>query len=128
MAHKIYQDGARRNLLIRPAKAGITPGSICEDLEHIHQLKIVNITAMNDGILVSLNSISHAITARTCMSSRFKYKGTRIEFAPDECNEALPQHNVEESRILKNQHVKPSMGQNRFEMLTVDDAEDEDDE
>lgn len=64
------QTGARRNLLIRRPKAAIPTESIIEDLAHVHRLKIVEIVEINGDIVVSLNSISHAITARTCMSSR----------------------------------------------------------
>lgn len=44
-----------------------------------------------DGhVWISLNSINHALNARSCMMTRKRYKDSRIEFYPDECAQSLP--------------------------------------
>jgi hypothetical protein len=69
----------------------MTVESIKEDLGHIHRLEVVSI-AFGDAshAFISLNSVSHSLVARSCMSSRLKYRSTRIEFYPDECGQSLP--------------------------------------
>lgn len=68
----------------------MTSQSIREDLEHIHNLDVVDVTLRDGHAFISTNGISWAVTARTCMSSRLKYKRTKIEFFPDECDKPLP--------------------------------------
>lgn len=123
LARRIYNNGATRNLVIRFAKADITEESIREDLDHIHQLVIVSIHFQFGHAWVSLNSVQQAVTARSCMSSRFKYKGTRIQFYPDECAEQLPPY------VKRQPQPQPELSSkksgfnfaNRFATLTVDD-------
>src|SRR6266852_3194342 len=81
IARRISYDGVTRNLVIRFPKPDMNVESIKEDLDHIHRLEVVNITFDNAGhAFVSLNSVYQALIARSCMSSRLKYKGTtRIE-------------------------------------------------
>jgi len=68
----------------------MTYDSIRDDLEHIHRLEVVNLTTVEGHIFVSLNDVNLAVIARSCMTSRLKYKGSRIEFARDECTDPLP--------------------------------------
>jgi hypothetical protein len=123
------RDGATRNLVVRFAKPSMTPDSIREDLEHIHNLDVVDIKLENGHAYVSTNGISWAVTAKSCMASRLKYKGTRIDFYPDECDEPLPPV-VKKPRPPPNQPKKvPSVPhKNRFALLSEDDEELEDGE
>lgn len=119
IARQVERYGARRNIVIRFASKGMTEKTIREDLEHIHRLEVVNILTTNNHIFISLNGIQWAITARHCMQSRLKYKGTRIEFFEDECDQVLP---AVERRIFKKREEKTkrpatvSMA-NRFALL-----------
>jgi hypothetical protein len=123
LARQIYSNGATRNLVIRFAKPDMTEESIREDLDHIHQLEIVSIRFEFGHAWVSLNSVQQAVTARSCMGSRFKYKGTRIQFYPDECAEPLPPY------VRRQPQPQPALSSkksgysfnNRFATLTVDD-------
>lgn len=90
IARRIEENGATRNLVIRFPKHDMTSDSIKEDLNHIWRLQVVRIKFSDGHAYVSLNSIQAACIARSCMISRLKYKGTRIEFYPDECSEPLP--------------------------------------
>jgi hypothetical protein len=103
-----------------------TADTIRDDLEHIHNLEVVDVTTLAGGhLLVSTNDISLAVTARTCMGSRLKYKGSRVEFYPDECCEPLPP-------IIRKayQDEPPSPEENtftnRFQMLAGASEEEED--
>jgi hypothetical protein len=127
LARRIYSNGATRNLVIRFAKADMTEESIREDLDHIHQLEIVSIRFEFGHAWVSLNSVQQAVAARSCMGSRFKYKGTRIQFYPDECSEPLPpyvrrqpQPQPQPQQELSSKKSGYSFN-NRFATLTVDD-------
>lgn len=124
LARRIYNNGASRNLVIRFAKAEMTEESIREDLEHIYRLEVVSVRFEFGHAWVSLNSVQQAVTARSCMSSRFKYKGTRIEFYPDECAELLPPYVKRQPQsqptILRSKRSAYNFN-NRFATLTVDD-------
>ncbi|KAI6864758.1 hypothetical protein KC338_g5330 [Hortaea werneckii] len=105
--HKILH-GATRNLIIRNARShGLTASQIRADLDHIHNLVIIDISfrcpasaaAMRSGssareggddAYVETNAVHNALFARTCMMSRTAYKGCRIEFFPDQCAGPLP--------------------------------------
>ncbi|GAB1733442.1 hypothetical protein NU195Hw_Modified_501t1 [Hortaea werneckii] len=105
--HKILH-GATRNLKIRNARShGLTAAQIRADLDHIHNLVIIDISfrcpasaaAMRSGssareggddAYVETNAVHNALFARTCMMSRTAYKGCRIEFFPDQCAGPLP--------------------------------------
>jgi hypothetical protein len=89
LARQIDINGASRNLVIRFAQPEMTADAIREDLEHIHHLRVVNIRFEQEHVFIGTNSILQAITARTCMMSRLKYKTTKIEFYPDECGQFL---------------------------------------
>ncbi|KAI7209658.1 hypothetical protein KC333_g8622 [Hortaea werneckii] len=106
--HKILH-GATRNLIIRNARShGLTAARIRADLDHIHNLVIIDISFRSpftpssssataataaggsgatgdDDAYVETNAVHNALFARTCMMSRTGYKGCRIEFFPDQC-------------------------------------------
>ncbi|KAI6830943.1 hypothetical protein KC340_g12055 [Hortaea werneckii] len=112
--HKVLHAGATRNLIIRNARShGLTAAQIRADLDHIHNLVIIDIcfrpsspsssaaaasggTADRDNdsddydAYVETNAVHNALFARTCMMSRTGYKGCRIDFYPDQCASPLP--------------------------------------
>ena len=127
IGNKISMYGATRNLVIRNAKADMTRQSICDDLEHIHHLKVVDINVIRDEAYISLNSVQNAISARSCMQSRLKYKACRIEHYPDECDQPLP--DVPQKVIKKFDPIKDkarSPGSNRFQVLASDNSDESD--
>lgn len=69
IATKIGQ-GASRNLIIRRCDDRHTEESIRDDLEHIHNLAVVDIKFVGGSCFVSINSVHNAMFARTCMMSR----------------------------------------------------------
>lgn len=127
LARCIYQEGATRNLVIRFLKPGITEKIIRDDLEHIHTLEVIDLQLRDGHAWISLNSIKQALTARSCMLSRLRYKNHRIEFWPDECASPL---------IRKTTHprvpthtLKPTakVFSNRFMMLHNENGESDSD-
>ncbi|EXJ58054.1 hypothetical protein A1O7_05477 [Cladophialophora yegresii CBS 114405] len=116
LAKLIAFSGLTRNLVIRFAKEEWTAQSIREDLEHIHQLEIVDSFFRNGHAYLSLNSIQHALTARTCMHSQLKYKKLRIDSWPDDCAQPLPNATIKQPQYL--QPVQPAaVHRNRFAPL-----------
>jgi hypothetical protein len=89
LANLIAFSGLTRNLVIRFASEEWTAQSIREDLDHIHQLEIVDLFFRNGHAYISLNSIQHALMARTCMHSQLKYKRLKIDSWPDDCAQPL---------------------------------------
>jgi hypothetical protein len=69
----------------------VTEERIRDHLDHIHNLAVIDIYFKNGDAHISTNSIHNALFARTCMMSRTTYKGTKIEWASDECAVPLPQ-------------------------------------
>ncbi|KAH0490183.1 hypothetical protein TgHK011_001663 [Trichoderma gracile] len=88
---KRIANGATRNLVMRKCNASHTEASIRKDLEHIHNLKVVGIDFCDGNCHISTNSVPSSMYARTCMMSRLKYKGCRIEWDIDECAQPLSQ-------------------------------------
>lgn len=76
---------------MRSGAGRVTEEQIRNHLDHIHNLVVVDVFFHNGDAHISTNSIHNALFARTCMMSRTIYKGTRIDWAPDECATALPQ-------------------------------------
>ncbi|KAL6718394.1 hypothetical protein ACLMJK_004483 [Lecanora helva] len=114
--------GATRNLVIRNVQPSITEDSIREDLDHIHNLVIINVTFQHGNVYLQLNSIHNSLFARTCMMSRATYKGMRIEWCPDKCSEPLPKIQVAPKKEnVAPPVVKNSPMMNRFQMLNIDD-------
>jgi hypothetical protein len=106
----------------------MTAETVRRDLEHIHQLEVVDIITTENHIFISTNSIKHAITAKHCMASRLKYKGTKLEFFEDECDQILPASVKRTSKQGFEPSKRPatvSMA-NRFALLFEGDHEMED--
>ncbi|KAF1947665.1 hypothetical protein EJ02DRAFT_1538 [Clathrospora elynae] len=82
--------GATRNLVVRGVAGKVTADQVRDHLDHIHNLIVVEIHFKNGDAYISTNSIHNALFARTCMMSRTVYKGTRIEYYPDDCAAPLP--------------------------------------
>ncbi|POR37131.1 Negative regulator of differentiation 1 [Tolypocladium paradoxum] len=107
-AHKIGL-GATRNLVIRRRNPTLTEQGLRADLEHIHNLVVIKVEFIGDCCYISTNSVHNAVFARLCMMSRRyvffpdfqstsvsladngcrEYKGSRIEWAFDECAQPL---------------------------------------
>lgn len=116
VARKV-QSGATRNLVVRFANANITAETIREDLEHIHNLNVVDVTLRDGHAFISTNGINWAITAKACMSSRLKYKGTKIAFFHDECDEPLPLPKRQALPLVAMKKTVPNSHVNRFALL-----------
>lgn len=69
LANKI-SNGTSRNIVINQCGSFHTEDSIREDLDHIHNLVVVKITFIGNACYISTNSVTSAMYARTCMSSR----------------------------------------------------------
>lgn len=110
--------GATRNLVIRNAvDKGMTEDQIRDDMEHIHNLIIIDVTFQGRHAYVSTTSIHTALFARTCMMSRSAYRGCKVEFYPDECDAPLPTR-ATVSKATPPQPVEKQMAPaNRFDML-----------
>ncbi|PGG95224.1 hypothetical protein AJ79_10175 [Helicocarpus griseus UAMH5409] len=122
-------NGASRNLVIRSVHPNLTNSRIRDDLEHIHNLVVIDITFERGNAYISTNSVHNALFARTCMMSRLAYKGMKIEYYPDECAGPLPRvHNVPK-KVTQPPPVRkaPPMA-NRFQMLNMDGADDSEEE
>jgi hypothetical protein len=124
MANRIAGSGLTRNLVIRFAKDDWTASSIREDLDHIHQLEIIDIFFRNEHIYISLNSIHHAQVARSCMNSRLKYKRMKIGHWPDDCAQPLPRSPVKQPKNPLTFRSATFPG-NSFELLYQETEDDE---
>ncbi|PYI30150.1 hypothetical protein BP00DRAFT_426736 [Aspergillus indologenus CBS 114.80] len=126
--NKIY-NGASRNLVLYSVHPNVTEWVIRKDLEHIHNLIVISVKFNNGNAYISTNSVHNALFARSCMMSRFTYKGTRIGFYPDECAESQgkvpigPRHGVQDASVGKSTSVL-----NRFHILSLDGADDDESE
>lgn len=121
--------GATRNLIIRGVHPNITEDRLREDLDHIHNLIVINISFQNGDAHLSLNSIHNSLFARTCMMSRAAYKGMRIEWYPDECAQPLPRMQYapkKDNAAQPAKKVNPMV--NRFQMLNMDGTENGDED
>ncbi|PHH79513.1 hypothetical protein CDD82_2334 [Ophiocordyceps australis] len=87
-AHKIGL-GATRNLVLRHHSPNLTERQLRNDLEHIHNLVVISVHFLTGDCHISTNSVHNAIFARLCLMSRREYKGSRIEWGPDECAQPL---------------------------------------
>lgn len=125
--------GASRNLVVRHYDRRITAESIRADLEHIHNLSVINIEFSGLDCYISINSITAASFARTCMMSRLyvflswyrtiltaacsPYRGSRIEWAPDECMQSLGQPKSKTATRTTMAQTKANL--NRFSLLEI---------
>ncbi|ORY63537.1 uncharacterized protein BCR38DRAFT_410443 [Pseudomassariella vexata] len=122
--------GATRNMIIRRCDPSHTEDSIRDDLEHIHNLVVIKVEFLGGSCYIKTNSVHNAMFARTCMMSRIKYKGSKIEWDLDECEQPL--EIVHKTATLLPQRApsmkKPVRVQNRFASLRLDDDDDESDD
>lgn len=123
-------NNASRNLVIRYPKFELTADVVKEDLDHIHQLEVIEVKVEKGHFWLQLNSIQHAITAKNCLLSQLRYQGSRIEYFADQCSEQLPSPKVIQRRWSEKQHVPndvPQFYNNPFELLSQEssDADDE---
>ena len=125
VAYKISR-GATRNLLFQPISKNITEQRIRDDLEHIHNLRIVDIHFDRDSARVSLNSVNQSLYAQSCLRSRKSYHGVRIEWYPDDCADPLPDLTPRPRMAqLRASAISPVPRlTNRYRLLHVDDTED----
>ncbi|KAF7187823.1 RNA-binding protein MRN1 [Pseudocercospora fuligena] len=114
-------NGATRNILIRSAvEKGFTEAQIRADMEHIHNLIVIDVAFKAGNAYVATNSVHNALFARTCMMSRTAYRGCKIEFFPDECDVPLPAH-ATVTKPTSQEPIRKKMSlSNRFDMLNVD--------
>jgi hypothetical protein len=128
--------GATRNIVIRGAVGKLTAEGIREDLDHIHNLVVVDITFKGFDAFISTNSVHNALFARTCMMSRTGYKGLRIEWYPDECATPLPRPSnagwkdygsAPRTKARTKAVPPPAKVTNRFELLNMDDGDSDSD-
>lgn len=125
IANKIA-NGATRNILIRSAlEKGLTEATVRDDMEHIHNLVIIDVVFRGADAYVSTNSIHNALFARTCMMSRSTYKGCKIEFIRDECDTRLPAKPVTRASGASKPTKKAATAgmANRFDLLSLNGAD-----
>lgn len=99
--------GATRNLVIRGAASKLSSAKIRDDMDHIHNLVVIDIAFRNEDVFMSLNSVHNALYARSCMMSRLPYKGSRIEFYPDECAEPITRTPMARKNISESPRPRP---------------------
>ncbi|OJJ01196.1 hypothetical protein ASPVEDRAFT_40750 [Aspergillus versicolor CBS 583.65] len=119
-------NGASRNLVIYNVNPNITEDIIRKDMEHIHNLIVISVKFKHGNAYISTNSVHNALFARSCMMSRFTYKGMKIAFYPDECAEPLPSIPTGPKKVAAPK--KPIPLPNRFHLLSMDGSEDEENE
>lgn len=115
--------GATRNVLIHNAASRHTEASIREDLEHIHNCIVISVKFIGGNAKIETNAVHNAMFARTCMMSRAKYKGSKIEWTKDDCDVPVPEKKIPLMPTTKanKQEVIPT---NRFEVLSLDSGYD----
>ncbi|KAH8169596.1 RNA recognition motif containing protein [Sarocladium implicatum] len=112
--------GATRNFIVRQCDQYQTTSGIKDDLEHIHDLRVVNVEFKGRDCYIQTNSISGAFFARTCMSSRHRYKRCRMDWDDDECTEPLPEVSVKSWHKDTSPAAKPAKPVNRYGFLSFD--------
>jgi hypothetical protein len=116
--------GATRNLVIKSSGRKHTEEDIRDDLDHIHNLIVITVKFEGASIIITTNSVQNALFAKTCMMSRQKYKGCRIDWAPDECDVDIPslKQNAGQNGQRKTTQDKPSPLLNRFALLDLENS------
>jgi hypothetical protein len=71
-------NGATRNMIVRRCSADITEDEIREDLDHIYNMRVINVDFLGASAHIQTNSIQNAIHARSCMLSRKYVSATYI--------------------------------------------------
>ncbi|EFW98880.1 hypothetical protein CMQ_4732 [Grosmannia clavigera kw1407] len=134
VAHKI-RNGATRNLVIRRCNPSVTEEMLREDLDHIHNIVILKVEFTKGSCYISTNSVHNALFARTCMISRSKFKGSKIEWYPDECAQPLesfhqnvqPSSKPKKVAVTTKKLAMPKVA-NRFQLLDLANGDDENSE
>ncbi|KZF22728.1 hypothetical protein L228DRAFT_282815 [Xylona heveae TC161] len=123
MAYKLSK-GASRNLILRNVHAGITAAKLRQDLDHIHNLVVVDITSRAGNMIICLNSISVSVFARTCILSRAIYKGMFLDWYPDECAAPLVTLGAEKVGKIERPGIRKEPSKNRYMVLNTEGTED----
>lgn len=128
VANKIAM-GATRNIVVRGGAERLSEQIIRDDLDHIHNLVVIDVAFREGDAFISTNSVHNALFARTCMMSRGLYKGLKIEWFPDECAALLPRTPASSLRVprpVSKPQKKPSLQTlaNRFALLDTDGTDD----
>ncbi|KAF2765246.1 hypothetical protein EJ03DRAFT_280487 [Teratosphaeria nubilosa] len=127
--HNKVINGATRNILVHDAVSrGLTESQIREDMEHIHNLVIIDVGFRNGDAYIATNAVHNALFARTCMMSRTKYKGCKIEFLRDECDIPLPAGTAKSKAPVPRLATTKAHVANRFGLLNIDGSDEESDE
>ncbi|KAK3898773.1 hypothetical protein C8A05DRAFT_37637 [Staphylotrichum tortipilum] len=125
VANKISM-GATRNLVVHGYDNRHTEDVVRDDLDHIHNLVVVKVEFVGGNCYIGLNSVHNAIYARQCMLSRLRYKGKKISYDIDECDQPYPPPPAPKPR---KETAAPKKGlaavQNRFQLLNLDDGEED---
>lgn len=114
--------------MINGVNPNISEVVIRRDLEHIHNLIIVDVQFNQGTAYISTNSIQNAMFARSCMMSRFMYKGMKINHYQDECAEPLPKAHSIPRKDNPPPTKKAERLTNRFQTLYMDGSGDSDDD
>ncbi|KAF1987278.1 hypothetical protein K402DRAFT_420499 [Aulographum hederae CBS 113979] len=124
---KSIHNGGTRNLILRNAASKISEDVIREDLDHIHNLAVVSAAVKGSDIHLSINSVSCALFARTCMLSRGFYRGLRIDHGPDECDQPLPRPTATSNYSIPDSDLNSAIRApaNPFDLLSIDDESDD---
>ncbi|KAG7114706.1 mRNA decapping complex subunit 2 like protein [Verticillium longisporum] len=112
VSHKIGS-GATRNLIVRRCSPEVTAESIRDDLEHIHNLVIIRISFEAGSCFIQTNSVYNAMFARTCMMSRYKYKGSKVEWDADGCTAPL------ESLVVSKTQARAAAAWSKVELTAM---------
>lgn len=124
LANRI-RHGATRNIRIRGAQARVTEAEIRDNLEHIHNLVVVDLSFKHGDAYLSVNSINNALFARQCLLSRATYKGLRFEWLEDECARPLPKVETRSYVLPSVREDKGPAMSNMFSVLGLEDDHDD---
>lgn len=111
---------------MRGVAGRVTEEQIRDHLDHIHNLVVVDVYFQNGDAHISTNSIHNALFARTCMMSRTIYKGTRIDWAPDECASSLPPPSMRTRPPIMRTPSMPRSMMNTYALLDTSSEIDSD--
>ncbi|KAK4167612.1 hypothetical protein QBC43DRAFT_134944 [Cladorrhinum sp. PSN259] len=117
--------GACRKLVIFGYDSRHTEEVIRDDLDHIHNLVVIKVQFIGGNVYIELNSVHNAIYARTCMMSRMRYKGRRVQFDVDECAQPYPEPSMPKTREVYQSKKPLATVANRFQLLNCDDEEED---
>ncbi|KAI9049276.1 hypothetical protein LZ554_007123 [Drepanopeziza brunnea f. sp. 'monogermtubi'] len=115
--------GATRNIIVQNCSPKFTEKMIRDDLEHIHNLVVIDVAFRGQNCYISTNSVHNSMFSRTCMMSRAIYKGSKIEWGPDECAAPL-ERPVQFRKQREPSQKKENKPMNRFQLLDLDSDED----